>query len=316
MFAAFYAATRRLDVQLVESLPELGGQISALYPDKKIFDVAGFVEGTGRELVENLRRQLDAYRDAVTIRLGEEVIGLAGPGLGTQTGIETDQNFTLSTADHAYASRAVLIAMGSGAFTPRRLQVDYDSRLDGVKVHYTVQRLRDFESRSVVVAGGGDAAIDWALTLEPVASHVTLIHRRNNFRALEANVERLKASSVRLLTPYRFERIDDADEGIDVQLHDVKGAHAPRIHADALLVNYGFVSDNRRLSQWGLPVTRGDLRVDEHMQTSIPGIYGIGDAVTYPGKVKLISSGFGEAPTAINHLAETLYPERRQPLHA
>ena len=312
MFATFYAATRNLDVQLVESLPTLGGQVSALYPEKRIFDVAGFVNGTGKQLIGNLRQQLDMYRETVTIRAGEEVVGLSRTTHDDPDG----GDFTLTTTKRVSRSRAVLIAMGSGAFTPRRLAVQYDHHLDDAKVLYTVRHLHDFDGKVVALAGGGNAAIDWALTLEPLARQVTLIHRRNNFRALEANVERLKSSSVHILTPYRFVSVADASSGVDIALRRVKGADTCRVHADVLLVNYGFVSDNHLLGEWGLPVSRGDLPVDKFMQTAMPGVYGVGDAVTYPGKVKLISSGFGETPTVINHIAETLYPERKQPLHS
>jgi len=312
MFAAFYAATRNLDFQLVESLPHLGGQVATLYPEKKIHDIAGFVSGTGEQLIANLKAQLDEFSDRIGIHTNEEVVGVERPA---ENAAADSRVFALTTSKRVFRTRTVLIAMGSGAFTPRPLAVDYDHALDNDKVFYFVKHIADFADLDVAVAGGGDAAIDWALTLEPIARSVTLIHRRDNFRALESSVDALKSSSVRILTPYKFASVAKRDDRLSIELNQVKGAETKELQVDALLVNYGFTSDNHLLKEWGLPVKRGDLEVNEYRETAVPGIYGIGDAVTYPGKVKLISAGFGEAPGAINHIAETLYPDRKQPLH-
>ncbi|MBW3088396.1 NAD(P)/FAD-dependent oxidoreductase [Bifidobacterium sp. 82T24] len=308
MFTAFYSAMRNLSVQLIDSLPQLGGQVAALYPEKPIHDIAGFVSGTGAELIANLQRQIDSFGDRIGVHVNEEVQGLERLDDGT---------FVLTTKTRSVHTRSVIVAIGSGAFAPRPLAIDYDrDGLDGNKVFYFVKRLADFEGKNVVVAGGGDAAIDWALELEKIAAHVTLIHRRDNFRALESSVAQLKESSVEILTPYKFVDVVDENEGLRVDLAQVKGDDQPSLHVDALLVNYGFTSDNHLLRDWGLPVKRGDLQVNEFLETSVPGIYGVGDAVNYPGKVKLISAGFGEVPRAVNHLSEELYPDRKQPLHS
>ncbi|PJM72503.1 ferredoxin--NADP(+) reductase [Bifidobacterium primatium] len=310
MFTAFYSAMRNLSVQLIDSLPQLGGQVAALYPEKPIHDIAGFVSGTGAELIANLQKQIDSFGDRIDVHVNEEVQGLNRLDDGT---------FVLTTKTRSVHTRSVIVAIGSGAFAPRPLAIDYDrDGLDGSKVFYFVKRLADFEGKNVVVAGGGDAAIDWALELEKIAAHVTLVHRRDNFRALESSVAQLRESSVEILTPYKFVDVVDEGEGagLRIDLAQVKGDDQPSLHVDALLVNYGFTSDNHLLRDWGLPVKRGDLQVNEFLETEIPGIYGVGDAVNYPGKVKLISAGFGEVPRAVNHLSEELYPDRKQPLHS
>ncbi|MCV3740053.1 NAD(P)/FAD-dependent oxidoreductase [Lentilactobacillus hilgardii] len=308
MFATFYASMRNLDTQLIESLPELGGQVAALYPEKVIHDVAGFVPAKGAELISNLKQQLFEFKDKLVIRCDEEVLELEK---------QPDETFVLKTSKRMTHTRSVLVAIGSGAFAPRPLAVGYDHDLDNQKVFYFVKQVADFANKEIAIAGGGDAAIDWALTLEPVAKRVHLIHRRNKFRGLEASVDRLKASSVDLVTPYNIKQvIDGPDTGLNLNLQLAKSEEVRTLTVDSLLVNYGFTSDNHILKEWGLPLERRSLVVDENMETAISGIYGIGDAVTYPGKVKLISAGFGEAPTAINHLAEALYPERKQPLHS
>ncbi|KAA8815345.1 NAD(P)/FAD-dependent oxidoreductase [Bifidobacterium callitrichos] len=309
MFAAFYSAMRNLDVTLVDSLPELGGQVAALYPEKPIHDIAGFVSGTGAELVGNLKKQIDTFPERITVYTNEEVRGLEQLADGT---------FTLTTPAREIRTRSVIVAIGSGAFTPRPLAIDYDrERLDGHGVFYFVKHLADFAGKTVAVAGGGDAAIDWALELERIAGKVVLIHRRDNFRALESSVARLKESTVAILTPYKFTSVTGVPDGdgLHIELAKIKSDETLALDVDALLVNYGFTSDNHLLKEWGLPVKRGDLEVDEYLETEVPRIYGVGDAVNYPGKVKLISAGFGEVPRAVNHLAEQLYPDRKQPLH-
>ncbi|WP_461214237.1 NAD(P)/FAD-dependent oxidoreductase [Lacticaseibacillus sp. GG6-2] len=307
MFASFYAGLRDLDTLLVESLPTLGGQVSALYPEKVISDVAGVVPVRGQKLIDNLQMQLVTVADRVTVHCDEEVLSLTK---------NPDQTFTLTTSRQTTHAKAVLVANGSGAFAPRQLPCDYDHDLDGNRVLYFVSSIQAFANKKVAIAGGGDAAIDWALTLAPVARSVTLIHRRKQFRALEASVNALKDSPVALATPYNIANVQRQDQGVDILLQQVKGETQTHIEADYLLVNYGFTSDNRLVKDCGFDLSRRDLVVDANMQTSLAGVYGIGDAVTYPGKVKLIASGFGEAPTAINHIATALYPERKQPLHS
>ncbi|MCH4170136.1 MAG: NAD(P)/FAD-dependent oxidoreductase [Lactobacillus sp.] len=307
MFAAFYARMRNLDVQIIESLPELGGQVAALYPEKIINDVAGTGAVTGAELIANLQSQLGQFSDGLNLACGETVTGLKRLEDGT---------FNLTTTKRQTHTRSVLVAIGGGAFAPRPLAVAYDKALEGQQIRYFVKNLQDFAGKTVAIAGGGDSAVDWALALEPVAAEVHLIHRRQQFRGLESSVAQLQASSVVLETPYNITGVVAKDAGLHIDLQVAKGEDQRQLAVDTLLVNYGFVSDNSLLKAWGLPLERRALIVDANMETEIPGIYGIGDAVTYPGKVKLIAAGFGEAPSAINHLATELYPERKQPLHS
>jgi thioredoxin reductase (NADPH) len=173
--------------------------------------------------------------------------------------------------------------------------------------------MRDLD---VAIAGGGDSAIDWALALAPIAKSVHLIHRRNQFRGLESSVEKLKASPVVRHTPYLIDAVNAAEGRIDVALKEVRGDQQATLNVDKLLVNYGFVSENKQLRQWGIALEHNAITVDSKMATSIPGIYAIGDAITYPGKLKLIASGFGEAPIAVNEALTYLYPDRRQATHS
>ncbi|WP_125981838.1 NAD(P)/FAD-dependent oxidoreductase [Loigolactobacillus iwatensis] len=307
MFTAFYAGMRELDTQLIESLPELGGQVTTLYPEKIIRDVAGFPQIQGKNLVTELNKQLVQFDDfKPTIRCGEEVTSID----------KHEDGFTITTAKGQTKSRSVIVAIGGGSFAPRKLAIDYDQTLEDEKVFYFVHNVADFAGKTVAIAGGGDSAIDWALTLEKTAKQVYLIHRRDRFRGLESSVKRLENSSVKIVTPYLIDAVNEKNAGLSLDLKKAKSEDRLTLEVDDLLVNYGFTADNHVLRDWGLPLEHRALKVDTNLETEIPGIYGVGDSVTYPGKVKLIASGFGEAPTAVNHISVALYPERRQPLHS
>ena len=304
MFAAFYAGLHSAKVLLLESLAELGGQPGNLYPAKILYDIGGYPNISGQKLVEQLETQVAHFKP--TIQTATNV----------QTITKTDEGFTLETTNGTYQSKSVIIATGGGAFTPRKLAVDYDPALDDKLVNYFVRDLNSFKDLDVAIAGGGDSAIDWALAIEPIAKSVHLIHRRNQFRGLESSVEKLKASSVILHTPYLIDQVEADGERGNISLKEVRGDHTEVLNVDKLLVNYGFMSENKQLRTWGLDLEHNQIKVDSKMRTNIEGIYAIGDAVTYPGKLKLIASGFGEAPTAINEDLQALYPDRRQPTHS
>lgn len=304
MFAAFYAGLHSAKVLLLESLAELGGQPGNLYPAKILYDIGGYPNISGQKLVEQLETQVAHFKP--TIQTATNV----------QTITKTDEGFTLETTNGTYQSKSVIIATGGGAFTPRKLAVDYDPALDDKLVNYFVRDLNSFKDLDVAIAGGGDSAIDWALAIEPIAKSVHLIHRRNQFRGLESSVEQLKASSVILHTPYLIDQVEADGERGNISLKEVRGDNTEVLNVDKLLVNYGFMSENKQLRTWGLDLEHNQIKVDSKMRTNIEGIYAIGDAVTYPGKLKLIASGFGEAPTAINEDLQALYPDRRQPTHS
>lgn len=304
MFAAFYAGLHSAKVLLLESLAELGGQPGNLYPAKVLYDIGGYPNISGQKLVEQLETQVAHFKP--TIQTATNV----------QTITKTDEGFTLETTNGTYQSKSVIIATGGGAFTPRKLAVDYDPALDDKLVNYFVRDLNSFKDLDVAIAGGGDSAIDWALAIAPIAKSVHLIHRRNQFRGLASSVEQLKASSVVLHTPYLIDSVEADGKRGNISLKEVRGDNTEALNVDKLLVNYGFMSENRQLRNWGLELEHNQIKVDSKMRTNIEGIYAIGDVVTYPGKLKLIASGFGEAPTAINEDLQALYPDRRQPTHS
>ncbi|WP_179396016.1 NAD(P)/FAD-dependent oxidoreductase [Lacticaseibacillus absianus] len=304
MFAAFYAGLRSADVLLVESLSELGGQTGNLYPAKLLYDIGGLPGISGAQLIDHLRTQVTHFHPE--IRTATAVTAM------TRTG----DHITLTTTQGEILTRTVIIATGGGAFTPRHLAVDYDPALEGRSVLYYVRDLEDFRGQAVAIAGGGDSAIDWALALVPIAKSVHLIHRRDQFRGLESSVAQLRASSAQLHTPFLIAQVDEAGAQLDLTLQEVRGDATKVLHVDKLLVNYGFMSDNKQLRNWGLALDHAAIAVNSQMQTSVPGIFAIGDVAGYPGKLKLIASGFGEAPTAVNEALGLIYPDRKQALHS
>ena len=308
MFAAFYAGLHELKAQLIESLPQLGGQVAALYPEKQIWDVAGEAGVQGRELIADLKKQMAIA--PVDQFLGEQVTNVIKLADGT---------FKIESAQRTSYSKAVVIALGNGAFSPRRLALDGADQLEGRQVRYFVSDQSDFADQRVAVLGGGDSAIDMALMLEPIAKEVHLIHRRDAFRALEHTVSQLKKSQVQVETPYLPKELQvNEDDSIDLTLKKMRSDEEKHLAVDKILVNYGFTSNNAALNEWELPLAseRGLIKVDSKMETSVPGVYAIGDGVTYPGKAALIAVGFGESPIAITALAKALYPKKRMATHS
>ncbi|PWG00072.1 NAD(P)/FAD-dependent oxidoreductase [Levilactobacillus bambusae] len=308
MFAAFYAGMRNAKTQLLESLEDLGGQVNALYPEKKILDVAGFSHIKGRDLVQRLKEQLADFETDIYTK--SPVTDLK----------PQDGGYLITAGGRQSWTKTVIIATGNGAFTPRKLTVDGADAVEGTHLFYTAADLAHFKGHHVMVAGGGDAAIDQALMLNEVAQHVTLIHRRDQFRALEHSVDVLDASTVTVETPFLIKALSETpDNQISVTLKRVKTEN--ELHdevVDDLLVSYGFTSDNRVMADWQVKFEedRRLLAVDRTMATNQPGIYAIGDGVNYEGKQALIATAFGEAPIAVSAIMNRFFPDRRSPLHS
>nr|WP_042160216.1 NAD(P)/FAD-dependent oxidoreductase [Paenibacillus gorillae] len=300
MFAAFYGGMRQASVKIIDSMPELGGQLTALYPEKNIYDVAGFPQVTAQQLVDQLKQQMNYF--PVQVCLDEKVL---------QVIKKDERHFEIVTDKETHYSRSVIITGGVGAFEPRRLDLPNVKQYERTNLYYFVNNLESFTGKSVVINGGGDSAVDWALMLEPVAKEVTLIHRRDKFRAHEHSVEKLFNSKVNIVTPAEITALH-GDEGIESLTVTFNQTNETReINCDALIVNFGFISSLGPILEWGLDIQNGSIVVDTRMETSIPGIFAAGDITTYPGKLKLIAVGFGEAPTAINNAKVYLDPSAK-----
>lgn len=306
LFTAFYAGMRQASVKVIESLPQLGGQLSALYPEKYIYDIAGFPKVRAQELVDNLLKQMNQFEPSIC--LGESVESISRL---------SDRSFAITTNKGTHYSKAVIITAGNGAFQPRKLNIDSEKKYENKNLHYFVKDLKQFAGKKVVIFGGGDSAVDWALMFEPIAEQVTLIHRRDKFRAHEHSVEKLKDSKVEVLTPYIPLELAGADEIENVMVENTNSGETRLIQADDILVNFGFVSSLGPIKDWGLEIEKNAILVNSKMETNIAGIYAAGDICTYEGKVKLIASGFGEAPTAISNAKVYIDPASKvQPLHS
>jgi thioredoxin reductase len=290
MFAAFYGGMRQASVKIIESMPQLGGQLAALYPEKYIYDVAGFPKVTAQELVNQLKKQMEHFSPEVCL---EEKV---------QEVIKRDERlFEIVTDKAKHLAKAVIITAGVGAFEPRRLELPEAQQYEKANLYYFVSDLQQFAGQHVIISGGGDSAVDWSLMLEPIAASVTLVHRRDKFRAHEHSVDNLMNSKVNVLTPYEITALAGAGRIESVTLQDVKTKETKELKADAVIVNFGFISSLGPIAEWGLEIEGGSIVVDSRMETNIPGIFAAGDITTYPGKLKLIAVGFGEAPTAINN---------------
>ncbi|EGG35242.1 NAD(P)/FAD-dependent oxidoreductase [Paenibacillus lautus] len=300
MFAAFYGGMRQASVKLIESMPQLGGQLAALYPEKYIYDVAGFPKVTAQELVNNLSAQMELFK--TDIRLEEKVQAVEK--------LE-ERHFVVRTNLGEHHAKAVIITAGVGAFQPRRLEIEGAEKYEKANLHYFVNDLSRFKGKKVLISGGGDSAVDWALMIEPIAEQVTLVHRRDKFRAHEHSVEQLMASKVNIVTPTEITELHGEDAITKVTLSHIKTKETQEIEVDDVIVNFGFVSSLGPISEWGIAIESNSIVVDSRMETSIPGIFAAGDITTYPGKVKLIAVGFGEAPTAVNNAKVYFDPEAR-----
>ncbi|MBO1305310.1 NAD(P)/FAD-dependent oxidoreductase [Enterococcus sp. 669A] len=305
MFAAFYAGIRQRKTKLIDSLPQLGGQLTTLYPEKYIYDIPGFPEVKAADLIGNLEKQLRTFTH--TYCLEEEVLDLK----------QHEGYLELVTNKGTHYTKAVILAIGSGSFQPRRLQVKDSDVFENRGIDYYISDLMKYAGKKVAIAGGGDSAIDWALMLEPIAEKVAIIHRRSQFRGHEHSVEKLKTSTADILTPYILTGVSGDHKLNTVTLQKAKSDETMELDVDHLIVNYGFTSSLDHLKSWGLECTRQAVIVDSDMSTSIPGVYACGDITTYHGKVKLIATGAGEAPTAVNNALHYIDPEaRRQPGHS
>lgn len=306
LYAAYYAGFRGLRTALVDSLAEPGGQVTALYPEKMIYDVAGFPGIKGRDLVAGLVRQAARF-DPVYV-LGERAETLANdaghrPRPGDRLVVTTDKGTRISCG-------AVVVTGGIGTFTPRPLASG--DQWEGRGLTYVVKELAAHTGQDVVIVGGGDSAVDWALALAPIANSVTLVHRRKHFRAHAASVADMEAGPVAVVTDAQVEALEGDDDGLHTVHVRAKDGTVTPYKAQAVIAALGFTADIGPLETWGIGITDRKILVDTAMRTSVAGVYSAGDITEYPGKVRLISVGFGEAATAVNNAATYLDPD--QPL--
>jgi thioredoxin reductase (NADPH) len=305
LYAAYYAGFRGLRTAVVDSLPEPGGQVMALYPEKMVYDVAGFPGIKGRDLVANLVEQAARFDPAYVLgERAETLTNEAGhrPRAGDRLVVTTDKGTRITCG-------AVVITGGIGTFTPRPLPGG--SVWEGRGLTYVVKELAAHAGQDVVIVGGGDSAVDWALALEDIAASVTLVHRRKHFRAHAASVADLERGRTVVVTDAQVDSLEGDDVLRTVHVRGKDGG-ITAYKAQAVIAALGFTADIGPLETWGIDIVDRKILVDTAMRTSVPGIYSGGDITEYAGKVRLIAVGFGEAATAVNNAATYLDPD--QPL--
>jgi len=294
LFSAYYAGFRGLSVAVVDSLPELGGQITAMYPEKAILDVAGFPSIKGRDLVAGLVAQADTAKPDYFLDRTAETL----KHLGDRVVIGLDDGTLIEAG-------AVLITAGIGKFSPRALPAG-DGWV-GRGLEFFVPSFAPYHGKDVVIVGGGDSAFDWAQHLEPMASSVTLVHRRDAFRAHERTVAAVRESSVEIITKAQVTALR-GDEGVE-EVEIVVDGQDPMVRpAQAVVAALGFIADLGALQTWGITTAKRHVVVDSAMRTNLERVFAAGDITEYPGKVRLIAVGFGEAATAVNNAAVAIDP--------
>jgi ferredoxin/flavodoxin---NADP+ reductase len=303
LFAAFYSGMRGTSTRIVDSLPELGGQLAALYPEKYIFDVGGFPKILAKDLSTQLIRQAMQFEPEVV--LDEEVRELTRDG----------DVLRLTTTQGEYLTRALVIAGGKGAFEPRKLEVPGYDELLGKGVHYAVKDPESFRGKKILIVGGGDSALDWALILKDRAERCVIAHRRDTFRAHEKSVELLhaahEAGEVEIRTFHEVQEIIGNGCVERATMFDNRTNDETTMECDAVLTFLGFKPDLGPMTGWGLEIRKNRILVNQLMETNLPGVFGAGDIVDYDGKLDLIATGFGEAAIAVNNAVHHVNPDAR-----
>ncbi|MEO6352287.1 MAG: NAD(P)/FAD-dependent oxidoreductase [Oxalobacteraceae bacterium] len=306
LFQVFELGLLEIKAHVIDSLPVVGGQCVELYPDKPIYDIPAVPVCTGQELTDNLLKQIEPF--GPTFHLNQEV---------TLVEKREDGRFNLETSTGTrFITKTIFIAAGVGSFQPRTLKVDDIEQFEGKQLFYRVKDPARFEGRNIVICGGGDSALDWALNLVGKAESVVLIHRRDDFRAAPASVAKMK----HLCEEYEMQFLVGQVIGIetkDDKLSGIKVTGADgvtrRLPLDDLLVFFGLSPKLGPIAEWGLDIERKQLKVvdTEKFETNVPGIFAVGDINTYPGKKKLILSGFHEAALAAFGAAPYIFPDKK-----
>jgi thioredoxin reductase len=301
LFAAFYAGLRQASTKVIDSLPQLGGQLAALYPEKYIYDIPGFPQVLAKEFID--RQVAQAVGFSPTVCLNEKVVELE---------VDADGMWVLKTEPgQIHLSRTVILAAGVGAFVPRTLDIPNVDRMEGKGVYYHVQDLETFRGKNVMVVGGGDTALDWALSLHGIAGQVTLVHRRDRFRAHEESVRALFTTPSKVLLYHELKALHGGERVEAATIFDNRTGQEALVPVDAVVSGLGYLANLGPIKEWGLEIVRNSIVVDSTMRTNLPGVFAVGDITTYEGKIKLIATATAEAAIAANYAKSYLDPKAR-----
>lgn len=305
LFGAFYAGLREMSTKVIDALPQPGGQLIALYPEKMIYDSPGYPGIVSKDLVTNLVKQTNQWHP--TLALNQRALHLARVPSPDSAGgcwrLETDK------AEHF--TRTLVIAAGIGAFEPTKLKNEAVERFEGRGVYYLVEQLSEFAGKRVLIVGGGDSAVDWAMALEPLAQNVTLIHRRDAFRAHDASVNALMASKVDVRLYHELKNVDGGDRLEKAVIFDNRTHEEVNLDVDAMILALGFKADLGPIREWGLEtIGRRYIKVNARMETNLPGVYAAGDVAAQEelDPLNLIVVGFGQVTIAVNYAYTVVKP--------
>ena len=294
LYATYYAGLRECRTKLIETYPQVGGRLISMYPEKEIFDVAGHRKIIAADLVRELNEQAMQY--SPTVVLNERVTGLKILG---------ERIIELATPQGVHYTQTAIIAAGCGAFVPRKLDIPDLVDFEGHGIYYYLHSFEPLRGKRVLVVGGGNSAVDWALSLDGIASEVTLCHRMYRWQAHEAMVHQLLASNVRVKFPYYTLKQVLGEDGVTgAVIWNERSGLEETMAVDAIILSIGMLTNMEPFREWGLNIVGSGIAVAPDMSTNLPGVYAAGDIVTYPGKVLLITAGSGEAATAVNTAKE------------
>ncbi len=300
LFAAFYAGMRSMSCRVIDSLPQLAGQLTALYPEKYVYDMPGFPEVLAKDLAREMAEQ--AMRFGPESVLNETTSAIA----------KDDDGWTITgSSGERYPTRTVIVSAGAGAFTPIKVGVDREEEYVGKGLMYGVLDKEALRGKDVIVLGGGDSAFDWALNLHGHAKSIKLVHRRDVFRAHEETIKAVRATDVEFCLWQTVEALHGDGRLTRITVADSEEKCYKEYECDAMTVNLGYKSSLGPLADWGMEIVKRQIKVDVLCQTSLPGVFAVGDVCTFDGKIKLIATGVGEAATAVCVAKQLIDPTAR-----
>ncbi|CAN5436904.1 NAD(P)/FAD-dependent oxidoreductase [soil metagenome] len=277
-----------MSVRIIDSLPELGGQLTALYPEKYVYDMPGFPKVLAKDLARDMIRQGIQFNPDLVLE--ETASSLT----------KTEDGYIVGTASgKALPTRTVIISAGAGAFSPTKIGIEREEEMVGRGIHYGVRDRSIFSGKKLAIIGGGDSAFDWTMELHPDAHTVTLIHRRDVFKAHEDSVTKVQEMGVPMKLFYTVTEIHGSDCVTGLTLQNTQTKEFEHMDCDALIVNIGFKSTLGPIKEWGLNIEKNQIQVDGRYETNLPGVFAVGDVCSFDGKLKLIATGVGEAATAV-----------------
>jgi thioredoxin reductase (NADPH) len=299
LFAAFYAGLRGMSVRIIDSLAELGGQLTALYPEKYVYDMPGFPKVLAKDLARELIAQGTQFDPELVLE--ETALDL----------IDAESGYAIRTERGWYPTRTVIISAGAGAFQPTKLGVEHEDVFFGRGLMYGVRNKSELAGKNVLIVGGGDSAFDWALNLLDTAADITLVHRRDVFKAHEESVREVEQSRVKMALWQAVTTLHGGDQLSGVTLTNTQTKESTKVSCDAVIVNIGFKSSLGPIKDWGLDVEKNQIKVDHRYETNRSGVFAVGDVCAFPEKLKLIATGVGEAATAVCFAKTRLDPSAK-----